>query len=319
MEADPAVRTMGFRQMVAAQAALLGALVPDARGIALDAAAERFYRDSLEIIARNRALLEGLATRYRLGVVSNFTGNLDRCLAELDLLRLFSVTADSLLVGFAKPDARLFLHALAAIETAGGAPGGDNSRPTSGLPPRSGCHLLARAAESCRPCRGRGHGGSRGSPTCRRFWPDMHSLILAGGERQPARRQWDRRAQGARADWRVPQLLRLARARARGRGAITCLVCRGVSLEPVALELARLRAGPCTSAHPSSLHTLGLALPSSCPAMFLHDGRHGDAADDWPHVATKTQALLRPGPSRRSWSPCGRRAAAVRRPRRWAE
>jgi FMN phosphatase YigB (HAD superfamily) len=117
MEADPAVRTMGFRPMVAAQAALLGALVPDARGIALDDAAERFYRDSLEIIARNRALLEGLATRYRLGVVSNFTGNLDRCLAELDLLRLFSVTADSLLVGFAKPDARLFLHALAAIET----------------------------------------------------------------------------------------------------------------------------------------------------------------------------------------------------------
>src|SRR5690242_19283877 len=117
MEADAAVRTMGFRAMITAQAALLGTLVPDARGIAQDDAAARFYRHSLRIIGRDRALLEGLATRYRLGVVSNFTGNLDRCLAELDLLRLFSGTADSLLVGFAKPDPRLFLHALATIET----------------------------------------------------------------------------------------------------------------------------------------------------------------------------------------------------------
>ena len=47
--------------------------------------------------------------------MSNFTGNLDRCLAELELLDLFSVTADSLLVGWAKPDPRIFRYALGAL------------------------------------------------------------------------------------------------------------------------------------------------------------------------------------------------------------
>jgi putative hydrolase of the HAD superfamily len=116
LEADPAVRTMGFRAMVAAQAALLVELLPDARAIALDEAAECFHRDSVEVVKRNRPVLERLAGRYRLGVVSNFTGNLDRCLAELDLLRLFGVAADSQLVGWSKPDSRLFLHALGALD-----------------------------------------------------------------------------------------------------------------------------------------------------------------------------------------------------------
>lgn len=116
LEAEPAVRTMGLREMVAAQAALLRELLPGAEGPALDQAAEHFHHDSLEIVRRNRSMLERLATRYRLGVVSNFTGNLDRCLAELDLLRLFAVTADSLVVGWSKPDPRLFLHALRALD-----------------------------------------------------------------------------------------------------------------------------------------------------------------------------------------------------------
>jgi putative hydrolase of the HAD superfamily len=116
LEADPAVRTMGFRAMVATQAALLAELVPDARAIALDRVAEQFLGDSVELVARNRPVLERLEARYRLGVVSNFTGNLDRCLAELDLLQLFTVTADSRLVGWSKPDPRLFLHALAALD-----------------------------------------------------------------------------------------------------------------------------------------------------------------------------------------------------------
>ena len=116
LEADPAVRTMGFRAMVAAQADLLRELLPDGRAISLDAAADRFYRDSVAGAARGRGVLEQLAPRYRLGVVSNFTGNLDRCLAELGLLQFFSVIADSLVVGWSKPDPRLFLHALGALD-----------------------------------------------------------------------------------------------------------------------------------------------------------------------------------------------------------
>lgn len=116
LEAEPAVRTMGLGEMVAAQAGLLRELLPGAEGAALDQAAEHFHHDSLAMVHRNRPMLEHLATRYRLGVVSNFTGNLDRCLAELDLLRLFAVTADSLVVGWSKPDPRLFLHALGALD-----------------------------------------------------------------------------------------------------------------------------------------------------------------------------------------------------------
>jgi putative hydrolase of the HAD superfamily len=115
LEADPAVRTMGLREMVETQTALLRELLPGAEAVALDRAAEHFHDDSLAIVRRNRPMLERLATRYRLGVVSNFTGNLDRCLAELDLLRFFAVTADSLVVGWSKPDPRLFLHALGAL------------------------------------------------------------------------------------------------------------------------------------------------------------------------------------------------------------
>lgn len=115
LEADSRVRTMGFRAMVAAQADLLRRLVPDASALDIQAMADRFHRDSVDAAARSRGVLERLAPRYRLGVVSNFTGNLDPCLAELGLLPLFSVVADSLVVGWSKPDPRLFRHALDAL------------------------------------------------------------------------------------------------------------------------------------------------------------------------------------------------------------
>lgn len=115
LEADPAVRGMGFRAMVGAQTELLRELMPDTRAVAWDAAAERFRQESVAAVTQNRDILERLALDYRLGVVSNFTGNLDRCLAELGLAPLFAVIADSMVVGCSKPDPRLFLHALAAL------------------------------------------------------------------------------------------------------------------------------------------------------------------------------------------------------------
>ena len=115
LEQDSAVRAMGFRAMVTHQASVLREMVPDAHAIPFDEAAARFHAESVAMVERNRSLLERLAPRHRLGVVSNFTGNLDHCLAELDLLQFFSVTADSLIVGWTKPDPRLFLHALTVL------------------------------------------------------------------------------------------------------------------------------------------------------------------------------------------------------------
>lgn len=45
-------------------------------------------------------------------MVSNFTGNLDPCLRELNLLDLFGATLDSAVVGILKPDIRIFRLAL---------------------------------------------------------------------------------------------------------------------------------------------------------------------------------------------------------------
>ena len=48
--------------------------------------------------------------------VSNFTGNLRPCLEELGLARFFAVLSDSALVGWSKPDPRIFAHTLAALQ-----------------------------------------------------------------------------------------------------------------------------------------------------------------------------------------------------------
>jgi putative hydrolase of the HAD superfamily len=112
----PGIRTTGFRAAIELQARILMDLIPGGAGrVDPGDIAGRLHAQALAIVKRNRPVLERLAQRRRLGVVSNFTGNLAPCLAELDLLRFFAVTADSTLVGATKPDARIFQYALAAL------------------------------------------------------------------------------------------------------------------------------------------------------------------------------------------------------------
>ena len=77
--------------------------------------AERFVEDVLAHVGRNRALLERLHGPYRLGVVSNFYGNLDAVCKETGVDGLFDVVVDSTCVGCTKPDARIFRHAVDAL------------------------------------------------------------------------------------------------------------------------------------------------------------------------------------------------------------
>ena len=112
----PDIRTTGFRAAIELQARLLVDLMPDgARAVEPGDIAARLHAQALATVHRNRRLLERLAGAHRLGVVSNFSGNLRPCLAELDLLRFFTVTADSALVGASKPDPRIFQYALTAL------------------------------------------------------------------------------------------------------------------------------------------------------------------------------------------------------------
>jgi len=106
------IERLGFRAMVDAQTALLLARVPDGAQLRTQAIADRFHATTLTTVRRNEGLLARLHESYHLGVVSNFTGNLELCLQELGLMRYFTVVADSGRVGVTKPDPRLFEHAL---------------------------------------------------------------------------------------------------------------------------------------------------------------------------------------------------------------
>lgn len=81
--------------------------------------AARFTALARAAIERNTPLLEALAARYRLGVVSNFYGNLRAVCEEVGIARLFGALIDSTDAGALKPDPRIFR---AALDTLGVAP-----------------------------------------------------------------------------------------------------------------------------------------------------------------------------------------------------
>jgi len=80
--------------------------------------ASRFLADMARIFARNRPVLETLAGRYRLGVVSNFYGNLETVCRSAGLAPLFKVMTDSRRVGLEKPDPAIFRAALDELRAA---------------------------------------------------------------------------------------------------------------------------------------------------------------------------------------------------------
>jgi HAD superfamily hydrolase (TIGR01549 family) len=78
----------------------------------------RFLSEMSLAFARNRPVLEALGERYRLGVVSNFYGNLEAVCESSGLAPLFGAMADSQRVGAEKPDPAIFRAALDALHAA---------------------------------------------------------------------------------------------------------------------------------------------------------------------------------------------------------
>jgi len=111
------VTALGFRAMIDAEVRLLVERLPlpDPDRVDARAVAEGFHADAVAAVRRNVPVLERLSRRYRLGIVSNFTGNLKPCLDELGLARLFAAVSDSGVVGWTKPDRRIFEHALTQL------------------------------------------------------------------------------------------------------------------------------------------------------------------------------------------------------------
>lgn len=75
-----------------------------------------FVAESAIGFAISRPLLGSFAQRLKIGVVSNFYGNLDRVIADAALARSITAIADSGRLGFYKPDPRIFAASLAQLD-----------------------------------------------------------------------------------------------------------------------------------------------------------------------------------------------------------
>ncbi len=77
-----------------------------------------FVRETSAGLAHSRDVIGMLKSRFKMGVVSNFYGNLDVILADAKLDRFFDVVADSSRVGIFKPQAGIFEAALEKMHCA---------------------------------------------------------------------------------------------------------------------------------------------------------------------------------------------------------
>src|SRR5271155_241195 len=77
-----------------------------------------FVSETAAGLAHSREAIGPLKSRFKLGIVSNFYGNLDRILEEAKLDRFFAAVADSSRVGIFKPDQGIFEAALKKIRCA---------------------------------------------------------------------------------------------------------------------------------------------------------------------------------------------------------
>jgi putative hydrolase of the HAD superfamily len=80
--------------------------------------ADLFFEASRSKAEASRQILGQLAKRFQLGIVSNFYGNLEKVCDDIGISRHVGVMIDSAVVGFEKPDPRIFRAALRALEIA---------------------------------------------------------------------------------------------------------------------------------------------------------------------------------------------------------
>lgn len=87
--------------------------------IPVNALADKIYDELKENIDANKEIFVELKEKYKLGVVSNFYGNLDAVLKDFEIFDFFDLTIDSTIFGIRKPDSGLYA---AAIDKIGLAP-----------------------------------------------------------------------------------------------------------------------------------------------------------------------------------------------------
>ncbi len=76
---------------------------------------EPFFNESKEFLEKNKKILEVLSDKYTLVVLSNNFGNCKGWCKEFDLSQFFNVIIDSQIVGYKKPDKKIFESAIEKI------------------------------------------------------------------------------------------------------------------------------------------------------------------------------------------------------------
>jgi len=94
----------------------LGALDSKARHRIVEQITTGFVKVTREGLDANLGPLKELKRRFRIGVVSNFYGNLDRILDETGMAKEIDTVADSSRIGSFKPEPRIFETALRALK-----------------------------------------------------------------------------------------------------------------------------------------------------------------------------------------------------------
>ncbi len=95
---------------------VLGFLNISKKGIA-ETIRDGFVGVSRRAFALNRPLLENLGKKFKLGIISNFYGNLESVLKSEGMLDLFYAVIDSGRAGFSKPHPGIFKSAMDAVKT----------------------------------------------------------------------------------------------------------------------------------------------------------------------------------------------------------
>jgi putative hydrolase of the HAD superfamily len=108
-----ALEGCGFRKTAELQAeSVWTGLALNGSSDTLKAIIEDFIEGTRRNVESNRTLLTVLGANYRLGIVSNFYGNLEEVCEELGIRHLFQCLIDSNREGVTKPDPRIFQAAL---------------------------------------------------------------------------------------------------------------------------------------------------------------------------------------------------------------
>ncbi len=113
---DPQIVSLGLRPLmirhVRSQFAALG-LEDDEKEREM---VEAFCTESERFLRRNARLLRRMRGRYRMGLVSNFYGNVATLCDEAGLAPALDVILDSTVVGMSKPDPRIFRSAIERLQ-----------------------------------------------------------------------------------------------------------------------------------------------------------------------------------------------------------